>query len=99
MPDIDRYPFLSPRKVKVASPDSVMALVRATWPQACQEGSTGYERTWVTNTPIGRRLVAHSWSPRRDMAWFWVRVSADLEESAPEDVWNDSRVLDVKRTS
>ncbi len=79
--DTDRYPFLNRHKIKVGTPEDVLALVRRKWPAAYQEGSTGYERTWFSDTPFGLRLVAHSWSPRRDMAWFWVRVSDRVEDT------------------
>ncbi len=95
MPDVDRYPFLNPRRQRVATPEDVMALVRATWPTASQSGSTGYERSWTIRTPEGQRLVAHSWSPTRDMRFFWVRVAPTMDETCDADVWNDPRAVEA----
>lgn len=63
-----------------------MDLVRAEWPSACQEGSTGFERSWTADVSGDLRLVAHSWSPRRDGGWYWVRVAA-----SPDDTLDPNR--------
>lgn len=74
------------RRVQASTMDEVKAVVQAIWPNGFQEGSTGFERSWCCATEHGRRLVAHSWLPRRDMAWFWVRVAASLEDTLDADM-------------
>ena len=96
--DIDRYPFLSPTKRRAGSPEDVAAIVRGIWPGANQEGSTGFERSWTVRTPEGLRLVAHSWSPKASLDFFWVRIAATIENGVDdENMHNDPHILQGRR--
>ncbi len=75
MPDVDRYPSLSRSRRRSATFDDVLVAVRAAWPDACQRGSTGFEREFVATSEGERRIVAHSWSPTRHGDWHWLRVA------------------------
>ena len=68
---MDRYPSLG-RKITAATEQEAMDLVRAVWPSAHKEGSTGFERSWW----VERELVAHQW-PKNNQTLepLWVRVS------------------------
>lgn len=85
----DRYLFLGDRQL-VADYDAAFAAVRAIWPTAHVEGSTGAERTFYVG-PSGRAgLVAHCWPRRfREEAMFLRCLSADetpfLDEDMPAD--------------
>lgn len=85
MPAFDRYSALGGTKHKLSTPEDVLDFVRAAWPGACQEGSTGFERSWTATVEGAMRMVAHSWSPRRDMAWFWVRIAAGADDTLDPD--------------
>lgn len=83
----DRNPGLGPR-VSLHGLEAVIAHVRATWPTAGQEGSTGAERTWlVRGEGTADRLVAHHWPAKPWKTWdgesYYVRVAAIDSEPTP----------------
>lgn len=79
MMDIDRYPDLSNRRQKAANLETCVELVRKTWPNAYAEGSCGRERTFFSETEIGRRVVAHCWSPWKMYPAYWIRIASSLQ--------------------
>jgi hypothetical protein len=62
--DTDRYPTLGER-ILVKDFDAALAAVRAVYPDAGVEGSTGFERSFERTTDRGRELVAHCWPKSR----------------------------------
>lgn len=81
--DKDRYPTLGRRRT-FATFEEVIAHVRASWPTAGAEGSTGSERSWAVGRHPDDLLVAHSWSPggRGDKWHVRVLVRADAPPHA-----------------
>jgi hypothetical protein len=62
--DTDRYPTLGDR-ILVKDFDAAFAAVRAVYPDAGVQGSTGFERSFERTTHRGRELVAHCWPKSR----------------------------------
>lgn len=60
----DRYSSLG-LKQAASSLDDSSEKVRAIWPGADCEGSTGQERTYAVRTDDGVLLVGHAWAPRK----------------------------------
>jgi hypothetical protein len=58
--DIDRYPDLGER-ILVSNLETALAAVRALYPDATMQGSTGFERSFVRETDRGQELVGHCW--------------------------------------
>lgn len=75
---VDRYPELGP-KVRISGFEDALDKVRARYPAAYAEGSTGSERTWFVGRPPDRRHVAHHWETR--VGGWWLRMTDDLERS------------------
>lgn len=82
----DRYTFLGTR-VLVADFGAALAAVRATWPTAYAEGSTGAERTFYVVRDEKAGLVAHCWPRRsREEAMYLRCLAADREPYVDADM-------------
>lgn len=82
--DHDRYHALGP-KLRVANFANAANVIREVYPAAYWEGSTGYERSWWTNSEHGLELIAHSWPVRRHPTNLWLRVKPPQAPSAGHD--------------
>lgn len=83
--DFDRYPSLGPRR-RITDADEALTIVRACYPTAVQEGSTGAERSWTVGTGRERVLVAHHWcrgSLIADGTW-WLRMAPSPDQGIPD---------------
>lgn len=69
----DRYPFLGDRKL-VKNFEAALEAVRAVYPDAIVEGSTGAERSFERSSFGGRELVAHCWPRRRGEDAMYLRL-------------------------
>ena len=70
----DRYPEIGPKEWV---PDlwAAQGRVRAVYPKAACEGSTGPERTFWINGPDGQRdCIAHTWPRARNAKGCWLRM-------------------------
>lgn len=64
-------------KRRLPTYESAVEAVRAQWPGARIEGSTGSQRSFWTGTSSEAELVGHAWEVRSRKGGWWVRVRTE----------------------